>query len=1141
MPDGTEILTFWVAIPDQGKPMLEGWGSDIGGRRIELNSSLEMGTPVILRSVRIAPVIVRPVIEQEDNWVAIEQVNFQIKVAGSGINEVEMPRRSRAFDQIIRSFVVNPPEPEGVDEFDQEHLLVVVPDFIENNIAPFVEWKRRKGLECTLSTLSDIGISAYNAEGLKDYIREAYDTWENPPDFVLFAGDETVLPFYMDYTDDPPTMFSTASVPGMYPDENWFVCVDGDDYFPDLILGRWVVDTAFDYQILQSKVMRYEMMPTLYQTDWYTQAVVAAQDSTYFQGDPSMRATKMEAREMMLNFGFDRVDTLFTMNNPYQMTLWINDGRSYVNYRGAGWSMGWAGINWYFDQFEYIENSFMLPVVTGIGCGVGLFLEPDGTCFGEIWMLLGDPFDHKGAISFIGPGHNTHTYYNDELDKGIYQSAFVDEEPRIGASLIAGKLFMYDYFDDYFQIDPNVEEIVRVAFGQYYLLSDPELKPYNSFPAELHAEFPATILTGSQQVSVTVTDGLGQPFEGAVVCLYLPGDFQAADLTDPNGMVDLTTEASLIPAYVYATVTAHNHAPVLDSILVITESQYVLHRSSYIDDNLAGNGDGALSPGESAEWTEILQNYGITLAPDVGATLSSDHPLVTISQGEATYGNIASGDSATGIPDYELSVAAESYTIGDEMLFTVDIRDGMDSTWTSELIFPLITPALSVISITPDPSGNGRLDRGELCSLAFAIRNQGTGPVSDGWVILESNDPYVNITQDSIHCGEIGVNASFYSGQTPFYVHVNAYTPTLHEVVFWLKLISDESTYSFADSTWFSLEVGEYGAADPTPDLSETYYAYESLDTLYSEAPNYEWFEIDPQEGGPGAVLPITYDAQIMTMGLPFQFQYWGEEYTHVTICADGWIMPGITSSIPPDNYNIPYQDDVPGMIAGLWDNLWNSGEETGRISTFYDETNGRYYVEYNNVSHQSGTIPKETFQIVLCDPEVEPTTTGDGEILFYYKSLHFFGITFSTVGIEDPSQYQGIELSYNNITAVTAHGVSDSVAIRFTTDPPFMVAVEPEPNTGSYQIPSSFSFDSPYPNPFNPKTSLSFAIPTRDQVELMLYNVRGQRVATLLDLVLDPGYHVYELDAANLGSGIYFARMQYKNQAVVQKLLLLK
>jgi hypothetical protein len=118
---------------------------------------------------------------------------------------------------------------------------------------------------------------------------------------------------------------------------------------------------------------------------------------------------------------------------------------------------------------------------------------------------------------------------------------------------------------------------------------------------------------------------------------------------------------------------------------------------------------------------------------------------------------------------------------------------------------------------------------------------------------------------------------------------------------------------------------------------------------------------------------------------------------------------------------------------------------------------------------------------------------------------------------------------------------VSDSVAIRFTTDPPFMVAVEPEPNTGSYQIPSSFSFDSPYPNPFNPKTSLSFAIPTRDQVELMLYNVRGQRVATLLDLVLDPGYHVYELDAANLGSGIYFARMQYQNQAVVQKLLLLK
>jgi hypothetical protein len=276
-------------------------------------------------------------------------------------------------------------------------------------------------------------------------------------------------------------------------------------------------------------------------------------------------------------------------------------------------------------------------------------------------------------------------------------------------------------------------------------------------------------------------------------------------------------------------------------------------------------------------------------------------------------------------------------------------------------------------------------------------------------------------------------------------------------------------------------------------------------------------------------------------VGLPFTFRYWGEAFDYITICADGWVKPGFTNSIPPDNFNLPYLDNVTGMIAGLWDNLWNSGEETGRISTYYNESNGRYYIEYHDVSHHSGTIPKETFQIVLCDPDAEPTATGDSEILFYYKSLHFFGITFSTVGIESPNQYQGIELSYNNITPVTSHGLSDSLAIRFTTDPPFIIAVEPEPDDGPHSIPASFSFDPAYPNPFNPRTTLSFAIPTRDRVELALFNIRGQRVAVLIDNILNPGYHVYDLDAANLGSGIYLARLYYQQQAAVQKLLLLK
>ncbi len=1140
--DGSEVFSFWVAIPDHGIPALIVTAYDEFGDILTPTTCVDIGKPGILRGVRVAPVTISPFVQNGLKLDKIYQIDLKITASDNGENEVVFSRRSKTYDKIIQSLVINPPRQEGLDEFDQEHLLIICPDFATLPITPFVEWKRRKGLECTLSTLSEIGISMYNAEGLRDYIQEAYETWDNPPDFVLLAGDETVLPVLYDWTDDPPTIFSYASVPGNYLDENYFACVDGSDYFPDVILGRWAVNTETEYMYLSAKINRYEMNPNLANTNWYKQAIVAAQDSNYYQGDPSMRLTKLQTRDWMLNYGFTQVDTIFGGDNPYQITLWVNQGRNLINYRGAGWSMGWAGVNYYYDQLPYVFNNNMLPVITGIGCGAAKFDEPDGTCFGELWMLLGEESlygDHRGSISFVGPGWNTHTDFNNELDLGIYDNLFNDGEERIGAALIAGKMAMYDFFDDYFTIDPNVEEIIRVAFNQYYVLSDPEIKHYSDIPTELSAIVPPAVFMGSQTVDITVTNHLGVPYEGALVCAYLPGDFQAADLTGPNGNVELTTNASTLPSYVYITVTAHNHIPVLDSILVITESQYVLHQSVNIDDAIGGNGDGALSPGESLDWEETLKNFGIIPANGVEARLSSNHPLISITQDYAQYGDIAAGDSAVGIPSYSLLLDAENYIIGDDIDFQLDIEDSADSSWTSIVTMPLLTPALNVLDLSPDPTGNGRFDRGEVCNVTYAIQNNGSIAATDGQVELHCDDPLVNVIMGSASCGYLEINSSFYSGTNPFLVEISPYTPTLHEIELIVLFTSEETTYSFIDSVSLSFTVGDLTQEDPTMEESGLYYAYESFDTLYSETPLFEWFEIDPEAGGPGAVLPFTFDDQIITIMLPFTFTYWGEDYIRISICADGWIVPGVTSSIPADNYDLPNIDDADGMVAGLWDNLWNVNE-TGTVSTYYDSGNGLFYIEYNEIMHQSGTIPKETFQIVLCDPAVEPTTTGDSEIIIYYKTLHFYGINFSTSGIESPDELNGISYSYNNINPVTAYGLTDSMAIKWTTDPPFIVALEPDIATGK-NIPTMFEFNPPYPNPFNPTTTLSFSIPSNGQVELKVFNISGQIVYELMDRRLNPGNYSCQFDASKLGSGIYFARLLYNDLTSVQKLLLIK
>lgn len=81
----------------------------------------------------------------------------------------------------------------------------------------------------------------------------------------------------------------------------------------------------------------------------------------------------------------------------------------------------------------------------------------------------------------------------------------------------------------------------------------------------------------------------------------------------------------------------------------------------------------------------------------------------------------------------------------------------------------------------------------------------------------------------------------------------------------------------------------------------------------------------------------------------------------------------------------------------------------------------------------------------------------------------------------------------------------------------------------------------SAYPNPFNPLTTLTFALPEAGRVLLAVYDVSGREVARMADRSFDAGTHRLTFDAAHLPTGVYFARLQSGAFTRTQKLLLLK
>jgi len=79
------------------------------------------------------------------------------------------------------------------------------------------------------------------------------------------------------------------------------------------------------------------------------------------------------------------------------------------------------------------------------------------------------------------------------------------------------------------------------------------------------------------------------------------------------------------------------------------------------------------------------------------------------------------------------------------------------------------------------------------------------------------------------------------------------------------------------------------------------------------------------------------------------------------------------------------------------------------------------------------------------------------------------------------------------------------------------------------------------FPNPFNPVTTLSFAVPNKGMLQLSIYNISGQLMAELAHEYRTSGNVEYIWDAANHPSGVYLARLNINNTIYTQKLALIK
>jgi hypothetical protein len=127
-----------------------------------------------------------------------------------------------------------------------------------------------------------------------------------------------------------------------------------------------------------------------------------------------------------------------------------------------------------------------------------------------------------------------------------------------------------------------------------------------------------------------------------------------------------------------------------------------------------------------------------------------------------------------------------------------------------------------------------------------------------------------------------------------------------------------------------------------------------------------------------------------------------------------------------------------------------------------------------------------------------------------------------------------GLEGANDSIAGVSYK----SVAITKVLD--WMNGITSTPDIDA-AVPMSMALFNNYPNPFNPATTITYAVPSDRSVSLVVYDMLGRQVRTLVNEKQSAGTHSIAFDASNLSSGIYLYTLRSGNFSQTKKMMVLK
>lgn len=445
------------------------------GRRFPQTSAY-LGSPYIAGGVRANVVYFQPFQYDFKSKKLRVFTSITVRIVPSlepGLNEKE---RSGKTGSVGEKTHYHPADESG-------GMLIVSHKNFLDAMKPFVTWKNKKGMKTELVDVAQIG----DAAAIKTFVADRYRT--KGTRYLLLVGDWDKVP---SLTNGGPTKDDQG------PSDNAYGCVEGNDAYPEMLVGRFSGKEPRDIQAQVDKTLLYER--TLTAKDSWLKNGFAGSDKTETDDIAAVDYIVKDLKAFRYPAITNSISDYDASADENKLIAAVNAGIGVHFNASHGDNTSIVNLN--LISVGKMTNKGRYPFNFTSACNPGTF-NANADCLGEALLKKPDAgFVGAFMAAILTPWYEPYVALKEQAD--VLAQKYPDNiKKTYGGVAISGCMKM---IDKYPKTGPWVSNAL-ILFG------DPSLQIYTDQPAPLAIAHPFEIGTGSQTIVVSGT-------EGATVCLY---------------------------------------------------------------------------------------------------------------------------------------------------------------------------------------------------------------------------------------------------------------------------------------------------------------------------------------------------------------------------------------------------------------------------------------------------------------------------------------------------------------------------------------------------------------------------------------------------------------------------------------------